>query len=468
MADVFFSYSSKDRERVRPIHEALTALGFDVFWDQQVPAGKDWDTWIREELADARCAVVFWSLGSVASRNVRHEATIASEQEKLVPVMLDLLRVEQFPIGLFNTQAARLIEWSGDGDDPEWRKLLTEIENKLMPVWAARRIAGLDAELKAEGRRRETAQAGEDAAEAQLAQEIAKQGQLRRDRERAQADTETARAELSGIKEALDTARAQNNDVAERLASAEVHLAQEAAKQEQLRRDHERGLADAAAAQAEVAGVREALDAARAQNNDMAARLASAEKLVASARKSFPITVMAVGVVLALGVGASVAYFAQEAAWTKREARAVSEATAKAEAETRQNVEAEARERERSEAQKRERERVEAERKAAAERRDAEQRRLQPEAQERRERELREAQQGELAEKQRRVLLNVALSGPYSMPGPSVRTMESCRDECIKNPNCKGFEFDRSNRCRIFSAIGGQYNEVGTTSGRWD
>ena len=121
MTDIFFSYSSKDRDRVRPIYEALTALDFDVFWDQQVPAGTDWDTWIKEKLASARSAVVFWSLSSVASDNVRHEATVAKTQGKLVLVMLDNLRVNQFPMGLFTTQAARLMDWTGNGDDAEWK-----------------------------------------------------------------------------------------------------------------------------------------------------------------------------------------------------------------------------------------------------------------------------------------------------------------------------------------------------------
>jgi hypothetical protein len=47
---IFFSYSSVDRERVRPIRDALVALGFEAFWDQQVPTGLDWHTWIRQHL----------------------------------------------------------------------------------------------------------------------------------------------------------------------------------------------------------------------------------------------------------------------------------------------------------------------------------------------------------------------------------------------------------------------------------
>jgi len=50
VTDIFFSYSSADRERVRPIRDALVAQGFEVFWDQQVPAGTDWDSWIRQHL----------------------------------------------------------------------------------------------------------------------------------------------------------------------------------------------------------------------------------------------------------------------------------------------------------------------------------------------------------------------------------------------------------------------------------
>ena len=345
MAELFFSYSAKDRERVRPIHEALAALGFDVSWDQQVPAGSDWDTWIREQLADARCVVVFWSVSSIASGNVRHEATIAKDQEKLVPVLLEALNVGQFPMGLFNTQAARLMEWSGDGDAPEWKKLLTEIESKVLPVWVARRVARLDAELKAEGRRRETAQAREDAAEAQLAQEIAKQGQLRRDRERAQADTETARAELAGLKEALD--------------------------------------------------------ATKAQNNDMAARLASAEKLAASSRRGLPYTAMIVGAFLALGVGASVAYLAQEAVWTKRAALAISETQARVEMEVRHRVEGERAEADRAKAEAQEQQR--------RTEREAEQQRIAGEARERK---------APLAEHRRRMLENTALYGALIRPNP--------------------------------------------------
>ena len=106
MTDIFFSYSSADRERVRPIRDALVAQGFEVFWDQQVPGGTDWDTWIRQHLAKSKCAMAFWSATSVLSDNVRHEATVAKQQGKLISVLLEPLTAEQFPMGLYTQQAA--------------------------------------------------------------------------------------------------------------------------------------------------------------------------------------------------------------------------------------------------------------------------------------------------------------------------------------------------------------------------
>ena len=229
MTDVFFSYSSKDRDRVRPFHEALTALDFQVFWDQEVPAGTDWDTWIREQLTKSRAAVVFWSAESVASDNVRHEATVAKQDGKLVPVMLDDLRVDQFPMGLFNTQAARLMDWTGDPDDPEWKKLIGEIQSNAMPAWVGRLLAYKDEELRTERKKRESAQASGDAARNELEKEIGSIDDLRRARDAATSDAERARAEVDGVKIALEESKAKADDLAARLSAAETAAAKQGA-----------------------------------------------------------------------------------------------------------------------------------------------------------------------------------------------------------------------------------------------
>jgi TIR domain len=185
VTDIFFSYSSADRERVRPVRDALVAQGFDVFWDQQVPAGVDWDTWIRQHLASCKCAIVFWSSASIVSRNVRHEATVADQQGKLIPVLLEPLAAQQFPMGLFAQQAANLADWNADLSNDEWCKLQREYEAKLMPPWVRQRIDEKDAELVGERARRQGAERRDKVLQAQIAKEAETQQALQRELDKA-------------------------------------------------------------------------------------------------------------------------------------------------------------------------------------------------------------------------------------------------------------------------------------------
>ncbi len=147
MTDVFFSYSSKDRERVRPVHDALSAEGFDVFWDQEIPPGRNWDEWIRRHLDAARCTIVFWSEHSVKSDNVIHEAMVAKNAGKLIPVLLDPIEVNQFPMGHYTTQA---IPWPAkDNTSAALRRLTDEVEAKALRRWMRRRLAALEGQLQA-------------------------------------------------------------------------------------------------------------------------------------------------------------------------------------------------------------------------------------------------------------------------------------------------------------------------------
>src|SRR5215813_1049087 len=220
MTDIFFSYSSADRERVRPIRDALVAQGFEVFWDQQVPAGTDWDTWIRQHLTKSKCAMAFWSATSVSSDNVRHEATVAKQQGKLISVLLEPLTAEQFPMGLYAQQAANLSGWSGDYSHDEWRKFRREFEAKLTPLWVRRQIDEIEAELVGERTRREGAERRDRTMQAQIAKEVEVQQVLKRERDDALDEV----AALKGTVEKLTQARAD--------ATAKQAEAQQALKSE--------------------------------------------------------------------------------------------------------------------------------------------------------------------------------------------------------------------------------------------
>jgi TIR domain len=194
VADIFFSYSSRDRERVRRVRDALADKGFDVFWDQQTPAGIDWDTWIRGELTKSKCAVVFWSAASAASDNVRHEATVAKRQGKLISVFIEQLTEVDIPLGLYAQQAANLADWNGDYTDDEWRKFRDAFEGKLTPRWVQEKVGLLDAELEGERARRESAEAHEKTLRAQISKEAKIQQALKTERDGALAEVGELRA----------------------------------------------------------------------------------------------------------------------------------------------------------------------------------------------------------------------------------------------------------------------------------
>jgi hypothetical protein len=58
MSELFISYDSSDRERARMLADALTALGWSVWWDRDIPPGRSFSEVIADALMDARCVAV--------------------------------------------------------------------------------------------------------------------------------------------------------------------------------------------------------------------------------------------------------------------------------------------------------------------------------------------------------------------------------------------------------------------------
>jgi hypothetical protein len=124
MTDIFISYAARERERVRPLRDALQAEGWTVFWDEKVPAGKKWRDHIFENLQGARCVIVAWSATSVVSDWVREEAEYAKTRGVLLPVFLDAVDP---PFGFREVQALNLNGWEGSRESPAFRALIDEI-----------------------------------------------------------------------------------------------------------------------------------------------------------------------------------------------------------------------------------------------------------------------------------------------------------------------------------------------------
>src|SRR4051794_15861638 len=122
--DVFMSYASEDRSRVRPLVDALKEQGWSVWWDRAIVPGANFESDIEFAIAQARCVVVVWTGASTASQWVRAEALDGLDRGVLVPLMLEPVRLS---LAFRHTDAAQLFEWSGDRDHPEFRRLVDGI-----------------------------------------------------------------------------------------------------------------------------------------------------------------------------------------------------------------------------------------------------------------------------------------------------------------------------------------------------
>ena len=122
------------------VRDALEQAGYEIFWDQSTPPGKDWDSWIRDQLTGAKLVIALWTKSSVASPNVRHEAIIAREAGKLLPVMVDDLAPGDFPMGLFMVQALSIGRTAREFNAVR-AKFLAEVDARIGAGDAARAAA---------------------------------------------------------------------------------------------------------------------------------------------------------------------------------------------------------------------------------------------------------------------------------------------------------------------------------------
>ncbi len=86
--DIFISYKRDERALVHAIAERLKALQLSVWFDADIHSGKTFDAEIDRHVRSAKCVLVCWSPGAVASDWVRGEATIGRQRNVLAATML--------------------------------------------------------------------------------------------------------------------------------------------------------------------------------------------------------------------------------------------------------------------------------------------------------------------------------------------------------------------------------------------
>jgi hypothetical protein len=126
LADIFISYAHADKAWAAALAEELERNGWSVWWDRDIPTGREFRDVIEEALAAAKCVIVLWSAAAVDSEFVRSEASRAQKRGVIMPVLIDETPI---PIGFDERQAVSILEF--DPGSPGFRRLLEDVGTML-------------------------------------------------------------------------------------------------------------------------------------------------------------------------------------------------------------------------------------------------------------------------------------------------------------------------------------------------
>lgn len=127
-----------------------------MWWDEALQAGEVFDEAIEAALNAAKAVVVLWSPDSAASRWVRAEATVADQNNSLLPVTI---RPCRRPVIFELTQTVDLSNWKGNRRDRTWRAFVDEVR-KFISADAQEKRALAAARTEAPARNRSSQREG--------------------------------------------------------------------------------------------------------------------------------------------------------------------------------------------------------------------------------------------------------------------------------------------------------------------
>jgi len=89
LADIFISSSRLDADRVRPIAERLSSLGYSVWWERPERTGQAALDETAAQLDDAKAVLTIWSANARNSSLVCAESALAFDAHKLLQLRID-------------------------------------------------------------------------------------------------------------------------------------------------------------------------------------------------------------------------------------------------------------------------------------------------------------------------------------------------------------------------------------------
>ena len=130
MSDIFISYARSTEPQAQKIEDALRALGYEVWRDDQIPAHQAFGKFLEERLTAAKAVLVLWSAEAADSEWVRSEASRARTMGKLVQLTLDR---SPLPMPFDQIQCADLAGWGGESVHAGWRKIVSSVGDLAGP-----------------------------------------------------------------------------------------------------------------------------------------------------------------------------------------------------------------------------------------------------------------------------------------------------------------------------------------------
>jgi WD40 repeat protein len=109
VADVFISYSRRDRSLAEVVATQIRAIGLTVWWDAELNSGDQFRNRIDAELEAAKVVIVIWSHSSISSKWVIAEADHAEATGKILPLRTSDTSTSQIPKP-FNTYHTAIID----------------------------------------------------------------------------------------------------------------------------------------------------------------------------------------------------------------------------------------------------------------------------------------------------------------------------------------------------------------------
>jgi len=141
MADIYLSYTSDDLKEASQIAEALSSVGFSVFFEHAVDGsdairgpqgGGSYADFLQRALAESKLVIGVWSPAALEDRMVQRACMFADDRQKLLPVFVkSAIPRTDLPAVFYDTSPFDLTSAIKDRRIESWDAFLGMIKNRM-------------------------------------------------------------------------------------------------------------------------------------------------------------------------------------------------------------------------------------------------------------------------------------------------------------------------------------------------